>query len=122
MKTRIGSVTKKRRKKYLKLAKGYYGAKHKLFKTSKEQVWKSFQYAFIGRKQLKISSRRNWIVRINANLKNDNISYSSFIYQLNNLNIKLNRKSLSELAIQDYNGWKELINIVKKNLKKELSK
>lgn len=101
-------MTRKRRKKVLKLAKGYFGAKSKLFKTAKEAVMKSGQYAYIGRKQRKRNFRSLWITRISAACKLNGINYSSFINGLKKANIDLNRKMLSEIAINDPEGFKAL--------------
>jgi large subunit ribosomal protein L20 len=94
-------MTRKRRKKVLKLAKGYYGAKSRLFKTAKQAVMKSGQYAYIGRKQRKRDFRRLWITRINAAAKLNGLNYSTFINGLKKAGITLNRKMLSEIAIAD---------------------
>ena len=102
-------MTRKRRKKTLKLAKGYFGAKSKLFKTAKEAVMKSGNYAYIGRKQRKRNFRSLWITRISAACKLNNINYSSFINGLKKANIDLNRKMLSEIAINDPVGFADLV-------------
>ena len=94
-------MTRKRRKKVLKLAKGYYGAKSKLFKTAKEAVMKSGQYAYVGRKQRKRDFRRLWITRISAAAKINGMNYSTFMNGLKKANITLNRKMLAELAVSD---------------------
>ena len=94
-------ATRKRRKKVLKLAKGYFGAKSKLFKTAKEAVMKSGNYAYIGRKQKKRDFRRLWITRISAACKMNGMNYSSFMNGLKKADINLNRKMLSEIAIAD---------------------
>ena len=94
-------MTRKRRKKILKLAKGYYGSKHKLFKTANEQVMKSLKYAYIGRKQRKRDFRRLWITRINAQAKVNGLNYSRFMYGLKKAGIEMNRKMLAELAVND---------------------
>ncbi|MEG1996067.1 MAG: 50S ribosomal protein L20 [Oscillospiraceae bacterium] len=94
-------ATRKRRNKVLKLAKGYWGGKSKLFKTAKEAVMKSGQYAYIGRKQKKRDFRRLWITRINAGCKMNGMNYSTFMNGLNKAGIALNRKMLSEIAIND---------------------
>lgn len=106
-------MTRKRRKKVLKLAKGYFGAKSKLFKTAKEAVMKSGQYAYIGRKQRKRNFRSLWITRISAACKMNEMNYSSFINGLKKANIDLNRKMLSEIAINDPKGFKDLIDKAK---------
>ena len=101
--TRIkrGNVARKRRKKILKLAKGFRGSHSKLFRTAKQQVFKSLKYSYIGRKHKKRSYRRLWIIRINASTRFYNTSYSQFINLLKKNNIGLNRKILSQLAIID---------------------
>ena len=95
------TMTHKRRKKVLKLAKGYFGGKSKLFKTAKQAVMKSGQYAYIGRKQKKRDFRRLWITRISAGCKANGMNYSTFINGLKKAGISLNRKMLSEIAIHD---------------------
>lgn len=92
------TMTRKRRNKVLKLAKGYYGSKHSLFKTAKQAVMKSGQYAYIGRKQKKRDFRRLWIARISAAAKLNGMNYSTFINGLKKAGIDLNRKMLSEIA------------------------
>ena len=94
-------MTRKRRKKVLKLAKGYFGGKSKLFRTAKEAVMKSGQYAYIGRRQKKRDFRRLWITRISAGCKMNGMNYSTFINGLKKAGITLNRKMLSEIAIND---------------------
>ena len=94
-------MTRKRRKKVLKLAKGYFGGKSKLFRTAKEAVMKSGQYAYIGRKQKKRDFRRLWITRISAGCKQNGMNYSTFMNGLKKAGITLNRKMLSEIAIHD---------------------
>ena len=94
-------MTRKRRKKTLKLAKGYYGAKSKLFKTAKEAVMKSGQYAYIGRKQKKRNFRSLWITRISAACKANGMNYSTFMNGLKKAGVTLNRKMLAEIAVAD---------------------
>ena len=94
-------MTRKRRNKTLKLAKGYYGAKSKHFKMAKQQVMKSGNYAFAGRKQKKRDFRRLWITRISAAVKMHGMNYSTFMNGLKKAGITLNRKMLSEMAIHD---------------------
>ncbi len=106
-------ATRKRRKKILKLAKGYWGAKSKHFKMAKEAVMKSGNYAYIGRRQKKRDFRRLWITRISAACRLNGITYSVFINGLKKANINLNRKMLSEIAIADENAFKEIVNKVK---------
>ena len=95
------TMTRKRRNKVLKMAKGYYGSKSKLFRTAKQAVMKSGQYAYIGRKQKKRDFRRLWITRISAAAKMNGMNYSSFINGLNKAGITLNRKMLAEIAVSD---------------------
>ncbi len=99
----------KRRKKYLKAAKGYRGAKHRLFKTAKEAVEKGWIYAYAGRKQRKRNFRQLWITRIGAACRTLGINYTNFMHGLNKANITLNRKMLSEIAIHDQKGFGELV-------------
>ena len=106
-------MTRKRRNKVLKLAKGYYGSKSKLFKTAKQAVMKSGNYAYIGRKQKKRDFRRLWITRISAACKMNGINYSTFINGLKKAGIELNRKMLSEIAIADPEGFAALVEKVK---------
>ena len=94
-------MTRKRRNKVLKLAKGYYGSKSKLFKTAKQAVMKSGNYAYIGRKQRKRDFRRLWITRISAGCKANGMNYSTFMNGLKIAGVTLNRKMLSEIAIAD---------------------
>ena len=94
-------MTRKRRKKTLKLAKGYFGSKHRLFKTAKQAVMKSGNYAYIGRKQRKRDFRRLWITRISAATRANGMNYSTLMNGLKKAGITLNRKMLSEIAIAD---------------------
>lgn len=103
------TMTRKRRNKVLKLAKGYYGSKSKLFKTAKQAVMKSGNYAYIGRKQKKRDFRRLWIARISAACKMNGTTYSKFINGLKKAGIELNRKMLSEIAISDPAGFTALV-------------
>ena len=106
-------MTRKRRKKTLKLAKGYWGAKSKHFKMAKQAVMKSGNYAYIGRKHKKRDFRRLWITRISAACKMNGTNYSSFINGLKKANITLNRKMLSEIAISDPESFAKLVEQVK---------
>lgn len=101
-------ATRKRRNKTLKLAKGYWGGKSRLFKTAKEAVWKSGQYAYISRRLKKRDFRRLWITRISAACKLNDMNYSTFINGLKKADIALNRKMLSEIAISDPNAFTSL--------------
>jgi len=102
-------MTRKRRKKVLKLAKGYFGAKSKLFKTAKEAVMKSGQYAYVGRRQRKRDFRRLWIARINAAAKINGMNYSTFMNGLKKAGITMNRKMLAELAVSDAAAFTALV-------------
>ena len=102
-------MTRKRRKKVLKLAKGYFGAKSKLFKTAKEAVMKSGQYAYIGRRLRKRDFRRLWIARINAAAKMNGMNYSTFMNGLKKAGITMNRKMLAELAVSDAAAFTALV-------------
>ena len=102
-------MTRKRRNKVLNLAKGYYGSKHSLFKTAKQAVMKSGNYAYIGRKQKKRDFRRLWITRISAACKANGTNYSTFINGLKKAGITLNRKMLSEIAIADPAAFTALV-------------
>ena len=103
-----GVMSHKRRKKVLRLAKGYYGARHRLFRTAKEAVMKTGRYAYIGRKQKKREFRRLWITRISAGCKMNDMNYSTFMNGLKKSGVTLNRKMLSEMAIHDAEGFAAL--------------
>ena len=107
-------MTRKRRKKTLKMAKGYFGAKSKRFKMAKQAVMKSGNYAYIGRKQKKRDFRRLWITRISAACKLNGMNYSTFIDGLKKANVGLNRKMLSEIAISDPAAFTSLCETAKK--------
>ena len=106
-------TTRKRRKKILKLAKGYWGAKSKLFKMANQAVMKSLTYAYVGRKQKKRDFRRLWIMRINAACKANGMNYSRFMYGLKLSGINLNRKMLSEIAIHEPDAFTQLVGTAK---------
>ena len=108
-----GAVTKARHKKVLKAAKGYFGSKHRLYKSAKEQLMHSGQYAFRDRKQKKRDFRKLWITRINAACRQNDISYSRFIEGLNKAGVEVNRKMLSEIAINDPKAFTDLVKIAK---------
>lgn len=108
-----GNVAKNRRKKILKLAKGYYGSKHTLYRTANEQVMKSLSYAFRDRKQRKRDFRKLWIARINAGARMHDISYSRLMFGLKCADININRKMLSELAIHDPKAFEKFVNEAK---------
>ena len=109
-------MTRKRRNKVLKLAKSYWGSKSKHFKMAKQAVKKSGVYAYIGRKQKKRDFRRLWIARISAAVKPYDINYSRFMNGLKKAGIEMNRKSLSELAINDSVAFAALVDTAKKAL------
>ena len=113
-----GSVqTRKRRKKVLKLAKGYFGSKHILYRTANEQVMKSLAYAYRDRKQRKRNFRKLWITRINAAARLHGMSYSKLINGLNLANVEVNRKMLADIAVHDEAGFKSFVDTAKKALK-----
>ena len=110
-----GSVqTRARRKKILNAAEGYFGSKHLLFKTAKEQVLHSYRYAYISRRKIKSDFRKLWIKRINAGCHANGISYSKFMDGLKKSGIAINRKMLSELAINDPKAFASLVETAKK--------
>ncbi len=109
-----GTVTHARRKRVLKRASGYFGSKHLLFKTAKEQVMHSLRYAYISRRNIKRDYRKLWIRRINAACRLNDISYSKFMHGLKVANININRKMLSELAINDPKAFADLVKTAKK--------
>ncbi len=112
-----GTVTRARRKRVLKLAKGYYGSKHKLFKTAKQQVMKSGNYAYRDRRQRKREFRKLWIARINAAARLNDISYSKLMHGLKVAGIDINRKMLSDLAVNDEKAFAALVEQAKAALK-----
>lgn len=112
-----GSRLKNRRKKILKKAKGYWGTRSKLYRVAKTQVWKSGQYAFRDRRNRKREFRSLWISRLSAACREQGITYSRFIEGLNKSQIKLNRKALSNMAIEDKKSFIAVIEQVKKSLK-----
>ncbi|HAJ69872.1 MAG: 50S ribosomal protein L20 [Alkalibacterium sp.] len=113
-----GVVTRRRRNRVLKLAKGYYGAKHRLFKVAKQQVMKSYMYSYRDRKQNKRNFRKLWIARINAAARINGLSYSKFMHGLKLAEIDMNRKMLADLAINDAEAFTSLTNQAKDALKK----
>ncbi len=118
MRVKGGPVTHLRRKKVLKLAKGYFGSKHLLYKTAHEQVMHSYMYAYIDRRLIKRNFRKLWIKRINAACRINDISYSKFMHGLKLAQIDLNRKMLSEIAIHDDKGFAKLVESSKQALAK----
>ena len=111
-----GPVTRRRRKKVLKLARGYFGSKHRLFRTAKQQVMKSYMYAYRDRRQRKRDFRKLWITRINAAARNNGLSYSRLMHGLKQAGVDINRKMLADLAVNDQQAFSELANIAKQKL------
>ena len=109
-------MTRKRRNKILKLAKGYWGAKSKHYKMANEQVMKSLQYAYVGRRLKKRDFRQLWIARINAACKMNGMNYSTFMHGLKLANIEINRKMLAELAVNDKAAFAQLVELAKSKL------
>lgn len=116
-----GNVARKRRKKVLKLAKGYFGSKHLLYRTANEQVMKSLAYAYRDRKQRKREFRKLWIARINAAARMEGMSYSRFINGLTKAGVEVNRKMLADIAVNDAEGFKSLVNLAKDALEGKVS-
>lgn len=113
-----GVVSRKRRKRVLKLAKGYYGAKHILFRTAKEQVMNSYYYAYRDRRQKKRDFRKLWIARINAAARLNGLSYSKLMHGLKLAGIEMNRKMLADLAVNDAAAFTVLADKAKEALAK----
>ena len=109
-------MTRKRRNKILKLAKGYWGAKSKHYKMANEQVMKSLQYAYVGRRLKKRDFRQLWIARISAGCKMNGINYSTFMHGLKLANVEINRKMLAELAVNDKAAFTQLTEMAKAKL------
>lgn len=112
-----GLNAKKRHKRILKLAKGYRGAKSKQYRTAKQAVMKSLNYAYIGRKQRKRDFRKLWITRINAAARINGLSYSKFMNGLKVAGININRKVLADMAINDEKGFAQLVEMAKSNVR-----
>ncbi|MCQ9209291.1 50S ribosomal protein L20 [Granulicatella seriolae] len=113
-----GTVTRRRRNRTLKLAKGYYGAKSKLFKTAKQAVMKSYMYAYRDRRQKKRDFRKLWITRINAAARINGLSYSKLMHGLNLAGIEMNRKMLADLAVTDADAFAKIADQAKEALAK----
>ncbi len=111
-----GTKARKRRKKVLKMAKGYFGAKSKLFRPDNQAVMKSLAYAYRDRRNKKRNFRRLWITRINAAARKDGLSYSKFINGLKQANIDIDRKMLADMAVRDEKSFSELVSVVKQEL------
>ena len=117
-----GTISRARHKKVLDQAKGYFGSKHRLYRTANEQVMHSGKYAFRDRKQKKRDFRKLWITRINAACRQNHISYSKFINGLNKAEIDINRKMLSEIAIDNPKAFTELVSVAKDALEGKVTK
>lgn len=117
-----GTIHRARRKKVMKLAKGYFGSKHRLYRTAKEQVMHSLKYAYRDRRQKKRDFRKLWITRINAGCRENNISYSRFINGLSKAGVSINRKMLSEIAIDNKEQFAELVKVAQAGLAGEMVK
>ena len=107
---------RKKHKKVLKMAKGYFGARSKQYRVAKQSVMKAMAHAFAGRKQTKRAYRRLWIARINAAARMNGLSYSKFMSGLKNANVNINRKMLAELAVNDMNAFASLVETAKNAL------
>ena len=116
MRVKTGVVRRRRHKKILKLARGFYSGRRKHFRKAKEQLERSLCYAFRDRKRKKRDFRRLWIVRINAACRINNISYSKFIYGLKLANIELDRKILADMAVQNPSAFSQIIGTIKEKL------
>lgn len=109
-----GNVARKRRKKILKLAKGFRGSHSKLFRTANQQVMKALRYAYRDRRRRKRDFRRLWIARINAAARQQGMSYSRLIGQLKKANVEINRKMLAQMAVLDPDGFNKIVEIAQK--------
>ena len=117
-----GTIHRARRAKVMKLAKGYFGSKHRLYKTAKEQVMHSLKYAYRDRRQKKRDFRKLWITRINAACRMNNMSYSKFINGLSKAGVSNNRKMLSEMAIENPAGFAALVAVANQALEGKVAK
>ena len=113
-----GTVTRKRRNRVLKLAKGYFGSKHRLYNVANQQVMKSFNYAYRDRRQKKREFRKLWITRINAAARINGLSYSTLMHGLKVAGIDVNRKMLADLAVTDAQAFTQLADAAKKSIAK----
>lgn len=111
-----GYVSRRRRKKVLKLSRGYFGSKHRLFKTANAQVMKSLLYAYRDRRQKKRDFRKLWITRINAAARTNGLSYSRFMFGLKEAGIDINRKVLADLAVNDKEAFTKLTDVAKEKI------
>ncbi len=108
-----GFKTRRRHKKIIKMAKGYYGQKKNVFRRAKEQVERSMQYAYVGRKLRKRDFRRLWIIRINAAVREYGLTYSQFMGALKKAGVELNRKTLAQMAVYDPEGFKQVVELAR---------
>ncbi len=111
-----GFTTRRRHKKVLKLARGYFGSKHRLYKTAHEQVMKSYMYAYRDRRLVKRNFRKLWIARINAAARMNGLSYSKFMFGLKLAGIAINRKMLADLAVNDLKSFNEIAVVAKQKI------
>jgi large subunit ribosomal protein L20 len=111
---KTAKITRKRHKKILKQAKGYYGAKHYRFRNANQAVLKSLSYAYVGRKDKKSDFRKLWITRINAAARMNGMTYSKLIAGLKKANVTINRKMLAEIAVSDEKAFAEIVAVAKK--------
>ncbi|WP_408626116.1 50S ribosomal protein L20 [Acetobacterium woodii] len=116
MRIKKGVNAKKKHKKVLKLAKGFYGAKSKLYRSANEAVMRAQRSSYVGRKEKKRNFRRLWITRINAGARMYDLSYSKFMFGLKQAGVEIDRKILADLAMNDINAFKDLVEVSKKNL------
>ena len=116
MRIKRGVNAVKKRRKILKLAKGYFGAKSKNYRIARQAVMKSFNYAYIGRRLKKRDFRNLWIARINAAARANGMSYSKFMYGLKKANVELNRKVLADIAVNDAQSFAKLVESAKASL------
>ena len=119
VRTKYTPARKKKKKRVLKRARGYYGAKSKLYRTAREAVTRSLAYAYRDRKRRKRDFRRLWIARINAACRNEGISYNRFINGLKKAQIGIDRKIMADLAVNDSDAFVQLVTIAKKNTAKD---
>ena len=117
MRVKRGLAAHRRHKKYLALAKGFRGGRSRLYRTAREAVERSLQYAFVGRKHRKREFRKLWILRINAGVREHGLSYSRFMHGLQQANIDLNRKVLADMAVRAKDDFAKLVDVVKAALK-----
>lgn len=117
MRVKRGLAAHRRHKKYLDAAKGFRGGRSRLYRTAREAVERSLQYAFVGRKQRKREFRRLWILRINAGTREHGLSYSRFIFGLQQAGVELNRKVLADMAVRAKEDFGKLVDVAKAALK-----